>query len=93
MRPALEALQIPINKVSTVAKAIVNLAADPHARGQNIYVAADAYTELEGPIRALRPQWLGETPAMLLERKLDASVMKAGLDARNPALEGRGRLG
>lgn len=66
MRTELERGKVPVNKASTVARAMVYLGVTEDISGQTIYVADDEFTELEGPIRALRTQWLGEKNSRLL---------------------------
>lgn len=78
MRPQLKALCLPINKASSVAKAIAYLALTERVTGRTVYVADDAFTETEGPLHRLRPQWLGEHAAALLEPTLSSATMTAG---------------
>ncbi len=76
LRRAIKAL--PINQASSVAKAIVYLAITPSVTGRNIYIADNAFTELEEPTRKLRPQWLGKRAAELLEEPVKSDAMTAG---------------
>ena len=62
---------VPLNDAASVAKAIVYLGVNESASGQIIYVADDKFTELEGPIRKLRPQWLREENSRWLEPVFD----------------------
>ncbi|KAL5346199.1 hypothetical protein ACLOAV_008465 [Pseudogymnoascus australis] len=66
LRTELERGKVPVNKASIVARAMVYLGVTEDISGQTIYVADDEFTELEGPIRALRTQWLGEKNSRLL---------------------------
>ncbi|KAJ9502161.1 hypothetical protein H2202_002225 [Exophiala xenobiotica] len=52
---------------TSLAKAMVYLAVTDGVSGQIIYVANDKFTEIEGKIQALRPQWLGENASQYLE--------------------------
>jgi hypothetical protein len=78
MRVQLEKVEMPINKASSVAKAMVYMAVNEDVKGQTIYVADNEFTELEGPIRALRPQWLGEKNSALLAPVTNSGMMTAG---------------
>ncbi|KAK7888187.1 hypothetical protein LTR67_009064 [Exophiala xenobiotica] len=67
LREHLTKAHVPINKPYSVAKAMVYLAVTDGVSGQIIYVANDKFTEIEGKIHALRPQWLGEHASQYLE--------------------------
>ncbi len=69
---------MPINRASSVAKAMVYMAVNEEIAGQTIYIADNEFTELEGPIRKLRPQWLGEKNTALLAPVSDSGMMTAG---------------
>lgn len=62
----------PLNTADAVAKAIFFLATNKECSGKAIYVANNEYTEIEGPLRTLRPQWLGEANSRFLEPRFDA---------------------
>lgn len=67
LRQQLAKHKVPLNDATSVARAIVYAAVTESASGQIIYVADNKFTELEGPIRELRPQWLGADNARWLE--------------------------
>ncbi|KAK5419843.1 hypothetical protein LTR06_001312 [Exophiala xenobiotica] len=67
LREHLTKAHVPINKPCSVAMAMVYLAVTDGVSGQIIYVANDKFTEIEGKIQALRPQWLGENASQYLE--------------------------
>jgi hypothetical protein len=62
----------PINTAKSVAKAMFYLATNKECSGKAIYVAKNEYTEIEGPLRTTRPQWLGEANSGYLEPVFDA---------------------
>lgn len=62
----------PINTAAAVAKAMFFLATNNACAGKAVYVANNEYTEVEGPLRATRPRWLGAANAALLEPRFDA---------------------
>lgn len=71
LRHQLKTTGTPINTASAVAKAMFYLATNSECSGKAIYVANNEYTEIEGPMRATRPQWLGEANSGYLEPQFD----------------------
>jgi len=60
---------IPVSDPSSVAKALAyNALKGGDWTGKGVWVAADKWAELEGPIAGLRKQWLGEEFDELCER-------------------------
>lgn len=57
---AFRAKGIPVNKAYSVALAAVFLATNPEYNGKALTIIGDMYTEVEGPILKLQPQWYGE---------------------------------
>jgi len=57
---AFRAKGIPVNKAYSVALAAVFLATNPGYNGKALTIIGDRYTEVEGPILELQPQWYGE---------------------------------
>jgi len=57
---AFRARGIPVNAASTVARGAVFLSTTPAWNGKALTIIGDKYTEVEGPLAALQPQWYGE---------------------------------
>ncbi|CAK7236797.1 hypothetical protein SCUCBS95973_009731 [Sporothrix curviconia] len=51
---------LPINQASDIAKALLFLALNQEYNGRSIYVTGGIFAEIEGPIEATRPTWLGK---------------------------------
>jgi hypothetical protein len=68
----LEKTGTPLNPADAVAKAMFYLATNKECSGKAIYIANNEYTEIEGPLRTTRPQWLGEANSRFLEPRFDA---------------------
>lgn len=58
---------------------MVYLAVNETAQGQTVFIADNEFTELEGPIRMLRSQWLGEKNNKLLETLARSGAMRTGI--------------
>ncbi|KAH8821897.1 hypothetical protein F5884DRAFT_105261 [Xylogone sp. PMI_703] len=56
---AFRAKGIPVNKAYSVALAAVFLATKPENNGKSLTIIGDEYTEVEGPLGELQPQWYG----------------------------------
>ena len=57
---AFRAKGIPVNKAYSVALAALFLACNPANNGKSLTIIGDIYTEIEGPLSQLQPQWYGE---------------------------------
>jgi hypothetical protein len=57
---AFRAKGIPVNKPYSVALAAALLASRKEWNGKSLTIIGDRYTEVEGPILDLQPQWYGE---------------------------------
>ena len=57
---AFRAKGIPVNKAYSVALAALFLASNPENNGKSLTIIGDKYTEIEGPLSQLQPQWYGE---------------------------------
>jgi hypothetical protein len=57
---AFRAKAIPVNKAYSVALAALFLAGNRNNNGKSLTIIGDTYTEVEGPLLKLQPQWYGE---------------------------------
>jgi hypothetical protein len=55
-------------------KAIVFLALNKDYHGKSIYVSNGGYTELEGPVQASRPSWLGAQNTAWVDQRKAAKI-------------------
>lgn len=65
---------LPINQPEHIARAITFLALNKEYHGKTLYVAAGAYTEIEGPILASRDTWLGKQNTAWIEQRKSKSI-------------------
>lgn len=65
LRDRLAIAGVPIQKAESVAAAIAFSATAELWTGKTVFVCNDNFTELEGPLLELLPQWLGEDNARL----------------------------
>jgi hypothetical protein len=77
MRHELDKVHRPVNKAITVARAMAYLAINEDCSGQTIFVADNECVKLEGPLRALQPQWLGKKNAAILQPTEATSLLVA----------------
>ncbi|OQD85588.1 hypothetical protein PENSOL_c097G08288 [Penicillium solitum] len=59
---------LPLNTPNMVADAIIHMAADPSQRGSNYLAAGAILRELEGPLKGLYPEWLGQDLADVMKK-------------------------
>jgi hypothetical protein len=72
--PVWEGAGLPVNSPADVARAIVFLALNKDCHGKSIYVSNGGYTELEGPVQASRPSWLGAQNTAWVDQRKAANI-------------------
>ncbi|KAH6670250.1 hypothetical protein F5X68DRAFT_248796 [Plectosphaerella plurivora] len=65
---------LPVNTPADVARAVVFLALNKEYHGKSIYVSNGGYTELEGPVQASRPSWLGAQNTAWVDQRKAAKI-------------------
>jgi NAD(P)-dependent dehydrogenase (short-subunit alcohol dehydrogenase family) len=81
LRDRLAVSRVPIQKAESVATAIAYSVTAESWTGKTIFCCDDTFTEVEGPILELLPQWLGEENARLWNNAQETPyfVSKSGL--------------